>query len=144
MGPKVGAAVLRALCRRFGLDALYVFGSRAVEVAACVHGARELDTAQAADLDFGVLPEPGAEVGAQERVRLAAALEDLFEVPRVDLVVLPRASPYLALDVVSGELLCCIDPIREAEYQLFVLRRAGDLAFFERERRHQLLSGIAP
>ena len=44
----------------------------------------------------------------------------------------------------SGELLCCTDPIREAEYQLFVLRRAGDLAFFARARRQQLLPGIAP
>ena len=58
--------------------------------------------------------------------------------------MLPQAGPYLALAVVSGELLCCGDPIREAEYQLFVMRRAGDLAFFERERRYQILSGIAP
>ncbi len=58
--------------------------------------------------------------------------------------MLPQAGPYVALDVVSGELLCWTDPIREAEYQLFVLRRAGDLTFFERERRPQLLSGIAP
>ena len=140
----VGVTDLSALCGRYGLDALYVFGSRATEVAACVRGEADLESGAAADLDFGVLPEAGRVVEINDRVRLTAALEDLFDVPRVDLVVLPQAGPFLALDVVSGELLCCTDSIREAEYQLFVLRRAGDLAFFERERRHQLLSGIAP
>ena len=135
---------LSALCERYGLDALYAFGSRATEVAACVRGDKDLDSESAADLDFGVLPEVGRVVEIDDRVHLTAALEDLFDVPRVDLVVLSRASPYLALGVVSGELLCCSDPIREAEYQLFVLRRAGDLAFFERQRRRQLLSGTAP
>ena len=140
----VGVTDLSALCRRYGLDALYAFGSRSTEVAACVRGEGELDPARAADLDFGVLPQIGRVVEVDDRVRLATALEDLFDVPRVDLVVLTQAGPYLALDVVSGELLCCSDPVREAEYELFVLRRAGDLAFFERERRRQLLSGIAP
>ena len=140
----VGVTGLSALSRRYSLDALYAFGSRATEVAACVRGEGELDSADAADLDFGVLPQIGRVVEVDDRVHLAMAMEDLFVVPRVDLVVLPQAGPYLALDVVSGELLCCSDPIREAEYQLFVLRRAGDLAFFERQRRHQLLSGIVP
>ena len=140
----VGVTGLSALSRRYGLDALYAFGSRATEVVACVRGEGELDPADAADLDFGVLPHIGRVVEVDDRVHLAMALEDLFDVPRVDLVVLPQAGPYLALDVVSGELLCCSNPIREAEYELFVLRRAGDLAFFERERRRQLLSGIAP
>ena len=135
---------MSALCERYDLDALYAFGSRATEVATCVRGEKDLDSESAADLDFGVLPEIGCVVEIDDRVHLTAALEDLFDVPRVDLVVLSLASPYLALDIVSGELLCCSDPIREAEYQLFVLRRAGDLAFFERERRRQLLSGMAP
>jgi hypothetical protein len=65
----------------------------------------------------------------------------LAAAPRVDLVWLPGAEPYLALDVVSGELLHCADPVRQAEYELYVLRRAGDLAPFERERRAFLLSG---
>jgi len=71
------------------------------------------------------------------------ALEDLLDVDRVDLVVLPEASPYLALDIVCGELLCATDLDAEAEYQLYVLRRAGDLAPWERERRRMLLTGEA-
>jgi hypothetical protein len=37
--------------------------------------------------------------------RLAAAIEHLLGVARVDLVILKEADPYLALDVVPGELL---------------------------------------
>ena len=73
-------------------------------------------------------------------MRLAIALEDVLDVDRVDLVILPEANPYLVLDVVCGELLCVTDPDAEAAYQLYVLRRAGDLAPLERERRRMLLA----
>jgi hypothetical protein len=135
---------LAALCERYGLDALYAFGSRAAEVAAFVRGHGALNPLSGSDLDFGVLPRPNRLLDVHDHVRLTGDLEDLFTVPRVDLVVLPQASPYLALDAVSGELLFCADQYREAEFQLYVLRRAGDLAFFERERRQRLLTGITP
>lgn len=138
------AELLAELCGRYGVDALYAFGSRAAEVAAFVRGQGVLNSPSASDLDLGVLPAPDRRLDGDDRVRLTIELEDLFGGPRVDLVVLPQARPYLALDVVSGERLFCADPVREAEYELFVLRRAGDLAFFERERRRMLLAGIAP
>ena len=140
----ITAEKLRALCRRHDVGALYAFGSRAAEVAAFVQGQGPLDSTSRSDIDLGVLPRPGHRLDVDDRVRLTIELEDLLNVPRVDLVVLPQAAPYLALDVVSGELLFSADPIREAEYELYVLRRAGDLAFFERERRRTLLAGIAP
>jgi hypothetical protein len=59
------------------------------------------------------------------------------------LVILPEAKPYLALDVVRGELLCVTDVDAEAAYQLYVLRRAADLAPLERERRRMVLAGEA-
>ncbi len=46
------------------------------------------------------------------------AFEDVFPAPRVDLVVLSEAPPFLALAAVSGELLVARDPVREANYQL--------------------------
>ncbi len=138
----VDVAELLVLCRSYGLDAVYAFGSRGKELAAVLRGEGSLDPANTADFDLGVLPQVGRVGDVEDRVHLTGALEELLNVPRVDLVVLPQAGPYLALDVISGELLCCTDPIREAEYQLFVLRRAGDLAFFERERRRMVLAGI--
>lgn len=90
-----------------------------------------------------MLPAWGRRLTARERVRLAIALEDALDVRRVDLVILPEASPYLALDVVRGELLYTADPDAEAEYQLYVLRRAGDLAPYQHERWRIILAGEA-
>ncbi len=92
------------------------------------------------DLDLAVLPEAGQSWSLDDKVLMTAAFEDVFPAPRVDLVVLPDAPPFLALAAVSGELLFARDSVREANYQLFVLRRAGDLAPFERERRARLLA----
>ena len=38
-----------------------------------------------------------------------------------------------------GELLFCADATDQAEYELYVLRRAGDLLPFEHERRDLIL-----
>jgi len=75
----------------------------------------------------------------QQKVRLAIALEDLFDVGRVDLVCLPEADPFLAANVVRGERLYARDEYEADEYDLYVLRRAGDLAPLERERMALIL-----
>lgn len=131
------------LARQYDLIAVYAFGSRAQEVAAWLDGA-PLVIPPSSDVDIGVLPAPGRHLTAKEKVTLALALEDLFGVGRVDLVVLPEAPPFLALDIVCGELLYTSDPDAEAEYQLYVLRRAGDLAPYERQRRRMILAGEMP
>ena len=136
-------ASLAAVCRAFALDAIYVFGSRAGEVSAAARDGLALNPQAASDIDIGVLPRAGSRLHAQERAKLTMALETLFSNARLDLVLLPEAPPFLALDIVAGELLVAIDRDRVAEYQLFVLRRAGDLAPFERERRRRLLDGGA-
>ena len=137
------ASALDGLCRAFGLDAIYVFGSRATEVAAAARLGRPLDVDAGSDIDVGVLPRAVTRIDARERARLTMALEDALSGARVDLVLLPEAPPFLALDIVAGELLVAVDRDRVAEYELFVLRRAGDLAPFERERRRLLLGGGA-
>ena len=68
------------------------------------------------------------------KVQLAQALEDLFESSRVDLVVLPEADSFLAAEVIRGERLFVDDEDQADEYDLYVLRRAGDLLPLERER----------
>lgn len=132
-------AALETLCRQYDLVAFYAFGSRTDEIAAMVDGVEIEANSPASDVDIGALPVRGRHLTAQDRVRLTIALEDLLGVMRVDLVILPEASPYLALDVISGTLLCTTDPDAEANYQLYVLRQAGDLAPFELERRRMLL-----
>lgn len=125
---------LTALCHEHALTALYVFGSRADEIAARVAGLRELVEHPGSDVDIGVLPPRGGRLSAKARVRLAQELEAILEVDRVDLVVLPEAEAFLAADVVRGELLAATDLDAEAEAQLYFLRRAADLAPYLREQ----------
>jgi hypothetical protein len=66
-------------------------------------------------------------------------LEDLFNVERVDLVCLPETDPFLAANIVRGERSYGRDEYEADEYDLYILRRAGDLAPLERERMALIL-----
>jgi predicted nucleotidyltransferase len=137
------AVRLADLARAHGIREVYVFGSRAGEIAARVNGLEREARPSAspeADVDLGVRPRQGIHLGASDRVSVTLALEGLFGVARVDLVLLPEAGAFLALAVVSGELLYCDNSTEQAEYELYVLRRAGDLLPFERARRELILS----
>ena len=128
--------------RRYGLTELYVFGSRAEEIAARVRG-RAAGAAGTSDVDVGVRPLRGVRLTLDRVVDLADELERLFDAPRVDVVVLPEAKAFLALDVIRGELLYCADPHAQAEYELYVLARAGELAPHQRARQELALSRYA-
>jgi predicted nucleotidyltransferase len=134
-------ANLASICRRYGVVSLYAFGSRASEARELLDQEREELERTQSDLDIAVMPVAGADFGARARVRLSAEIEDLLRVPRVDLVVLSEASAFLAADAIRGELLYCDDPDRQAHEELYILRRAGDLAYFEEERMAGILSG---
>jgi predicted nucleotidyltransferase len=131
-----------SLCRRYRIDCLYVFGSRIREISQKVLGfpSPPGTGAGGSDVDIGVLPEEGVRLDVREKVRLIAELEGLLEVGRVDLIVLPEASADLAFEVIQGECLFDADPDRSAEYELYVMRRAGDLAPYLRERVRGVLT----
>lgn len=118
---------------------MYVFGSRQADIVECVDKGAMVTSAPASDVDIGILPEKGDPWDPQRRVNLTIELEDLFEVPRVDLALLPEVDPYLALDIVRGELIYTNEPDRQARYELFVLRRAADLIPFKKERIRMIL-----
>jgi predicted nucleotidyltransferase len=105
--------------------AVYLFGSRG----------RQEETEQS-DVDVGVLFRQKESL--REVLRLEDALERRLGRP-VDLIDAGGASAFLALDVIRGERVFCADPDRCDEFELYVMRRAGDLAPFERERRRLLL-----
>lgn len=128
--------------RRFGLAELYVFGSRAAEIAARVRGRRPPaeEGTPASDVDIGVRPLARTHLGVDALVALAEELERHLNVPRVDVVLLSTASPFLVLDIIRGELLYCADDDAQAEFELYVLRRAGDLAPYQRFRQELALS----
>jgi len=132
---------LERICRSFDVVSLYVFGSRAEEIAARVAGRPPALGPVDSDLDVAVQPAPEGLRDVKDRVRLTQELENLFGVSRVDLVILPLASPFLAADAVRGELLFCDDEDRQAREELYILRRAGDLAPFQKARLEGILSG---
>jgi predicted nucleotidyltransferase len=126
------AQQLAKLCDQFSIDILYAFGSRGQDAARFMLENLPMPTS-ASDLDIGILPARSLDV--HQKVALAIALEDLFDVNRVDLVVLPEADPFLAANVIRGERLYERDSYQADEYDLYILRRAGDLIPLERERQ---------
>ncbi|MDJ0751894.1 MAG: nucleotidyltransferase domain-containing protein [Ardenticatenaceae bacterium] len=128
---------LNALCEAFGIQILYAFGSRAKEMQQFImEEIAALSPAQS-DGDIGV--KPAKSMTIQQKVKLTQELEALFDLPRIDLVVLPEADPFLAANIIRGERLYASDLYLADEYDLYILRRAGDLAPLERERQQIIL-----
>jgi predicted nucleotidyltransferase len=104
--------------------AVWVFGSRIRD-----------DARPDSDLDLGVLfasPQPLEAV-----LRLEDALEQAAHL-KVQLVDAARTGAFIALEIVRGERIYCRDSRAADEFELYVLRRAGDLLPFERERVRML------
>jgi len=140
--PSPLAARLERIAREFGIRDVYAFGSRAQEIMRrlAADGGDHAGLESSSDVDVAVQPYDAAAFTARDRTRLTGALEDLFGAKRVDLVILSEAPVLLATEVVRGELLYSADPLAQAEHELYVLRRAGDLAPFLRERVEQILT----
>jgi uncharacterized protein len=130
---------LAQLCAQMGISLLYVFGSRTQEVCSWLDGGVGGLAPGPSDVDVGVRARAGVVWSVKQKVILAQALEDFFGCARVDLVVLDEAKPFLAYAIVRGERLFAHDSYAADEYDLYVLRRAGDLAPLERERLALLL-----
>ena len=132
-------AALREICQAFNVAILYVFGSRADEVYAWLNEEMTELGPGPSDVDVGVKAVPGVQWSFHDKVLLAIALEDLLGCSRVDVVALDTANPFLADEIVHGNRLYARDEYEADEYDLYVLRRAGDLAPLEREWMSQIL-----
>ena len=128
---------IRNIASQYSLQIIYAFGSRAKEALDLVKDRIEHLPSTPADLDIGVKPTKPLTV--EEKVKIAIFFEDLFDVPRVDLVVLPDAPIFLALEIVTGEILYMHDSTYEAEYQLYVMRMAADLLPYERMKQEMIM-----
>ena len=108
-----------------GVVAAYLFGSTATGSAT-----------PSSDVDIGVLFS--TTMPLDDLIQLES---DLGEAIRrtVDLVDVKRAGAFLALDVIRGDRFFCRDEVGTDEFDLYVLSRAGDLEFYERERRAYFL-----
>lgn len=127
-------AALERLCHDTGVVILYAFGSRARDVLESLDSPSHALPPSTSDVDIGALAAPGVVWDVTNKVHLAIALEDLLDCPRVDLVVLNEADPFVAAEIIRGERLFANNAHAADEYDLYVLRRAGDLAPLEHER----------
>jgi hypothetical protein len=130
---------IREIARHYGLQIVYAFGSGAKEALDMVEGKTSRFDSSGSDLDIGIKPQHPLSV--EDKVKIAIQFEDLFDVSRVDLVVLPEAPISLALEIVTGELLYMEDPTQEAEYQLYIMRQAADLLPYIKMKQDMILGG---
>jgi len=128
---------LQKICRGYNVTALYAFGSRAAELLRALEDDSYSFQSSVSDLDVGILTQSSFPV--ESKVGLTLDLENLFNAPRVDLVILQEADSFLAANIVRGERVYTADSYLADEYELFVLSRAGDLAELERERMAMIL-----
>jgi len=129
------ASTINQIAEKFELDIIYAFGSHAEEVAEWLKGdKRNLSISPLSDVDIGVKPSAAKQLSVENKVNLTIALEDFFSANRVDLVITTEVDPFLAANIIRGERLFCGDEYEADEYNLYILRRAGDLVPLERER----------
>ena len=130
---------LAYICRLFSINILYSYGSRSIEVKEFLAGKRDVLDDSESDLDIGAKLIPQVHITIKEKVRLTEELEVLFRHNRVDLAFFHEVDPFVAANIVRGERLYCRDTVKADEFDLYILRRAGDLISLEREREALIL-----
>lgn len=133
--------VLEQICKQFNINIIYVFGSRAHEILTWLRANDTLNPEIHSDIDVGITTTKRLSI--KQKVALTIALEDFFNVHRVDLVIIPQADPFLAANIIRGERLYAVDNYLADEYDLYILRRAGDLIPLERERQQLIMESGA-
>lgn len=137
---------LESVCSTYGVEILYSFGSRGKEVKEFFDGGIALLEQGGSDVDLGVKLKSGASLSVREKVLLALELESIMAFEQVDICILDEVDPFLAAEIIRGERIFCRDEYLADEYDLYILRRAGDLEPLERERMRLVLgeSAVSP
>lgn len=134
---KTRLQILEQLCRKYRVKAFYVFGSRGADMLHFLQDDFSQLPPSQSDLDIGALTHSPFSI--ENKVNLALELENIFTAPNVDLFVLQEVDAFLAANIIRGERVYAEDDYLADEYELFVLRRAGDLAELERQRMAMIL-----
>ena len=121
---------LESVCQEHGILALYLFGSRAGDGVRAVLRGETVGTG-GSDLDIGVVFE-SHQLDPVRLGPLQAALEEVFEPLRVDLVPLQRVDALFQYAAVDGHRVFAGDSTKADLYELEVLRRAAELLPIQR------------
>jgi predicted nucleotidyltransferase len=124
-GPDLGQ-----LCERFGLAAIYLFGSRADDGLRRLHG--EPVSREGSDLDVGVVFRDPA-YDPRRLSLLQVDLEDRFAPLRIDLVPLQRVDPLFQFRAIDGHRVAAPDATLANRWELVVMSRAEELLPIQRQ-----------
>ncbi|MDP2915118.1 MAG: nucleotidyltransferase domain-containing protein [Candidatus Aminicenantes bacterium] len=124
---------INKIAGKYHIQVIYAFGSRAKEINLLIQGKKRTLSRSHSDLDIGIKTEHPLNV--KDKADIAVFFEDLFEMPRVDVVVISEAPIPLAYKIVTGELIFARDETDEAEYQLLIMRMMADILPHLRSRR---------
>jgi len=131
---------IEQICKKYQIRAFYVFGSRGAELFQAIQDDAIQPAKSPSDLDFGALTR--SPFSMEDKVNLTLELETLFGLSDIDLFILQEVDAFLAANIIRGERVFAEDTYLADEYELFVLRRAGDLAELERQRMAMILQEI--
>lgn len=134
---KTRLQLLEQICQKNRVKACYVFGSRGADMFRFLQDESLQFPPSQSDLDIGVLTH--SSISIESKVDMALEFEIFFSAPRVDLFILQEVDAFLAVNIIRGERVYAEDDYLADEYELYVLRRAGDLAELERERMALIL-----
>ncbi len=131
---------IERICKKYQIRAFYVFGSRGMELFQAIQDDSIQLAKSPSDLDFGALTHSPFSI--ESKVNLTLELESLFGLSDIDLFILQEVDAFLAANIIRGERIYAEDSYLADEYELFVLRRAGDLAELERQRMAMILQEV--
>lgn len=120
---------LKAICKRYDIDLVYLFGSRSGEALHHLNGGKVSINDPLADIDIGIVFRTGLPP-AEDRYNLYADiynnLSDLFEPLLVDLSSLQENHSVFQLEAVLGRCAYYGDISYKDNYEEMILRRAAD------------------
>lgn len=134
-------ATIQQLASRYGLTAVYLFGSRAEEGRRFLEGVPP-GRSEASDLDiavvFATLPTDAVHLYG-ELFRDLGALFGPFE---VDLVFFHETSPLFRYEIIRGVRVFAADAAAADDAEESVMREAADLSFNQRVFVQDVLEAI--
>lgn len=121
---------IEQMSRKYQLKALCVFGSRSAETLRALRDDPYEFQSSQSDLDIGVLTHSPFSVN--DKVNLRLELEEVFDLPRVDLCILQDVDAFLGANIIRVERVYAEDSYLADEYELFILGYAGELIEIKR------------
>jgi predicted nucleotidyltransferase len=124
---------------RFGLLAVYLFGSRADDGRRLLAG-QPVEPA-GSDLDIGIVYREG-NIDFASLGRIHLCFQEIFEPLAVDLVPLQQVDPLFQFRAIDGHRVTVSDSHRADLFELEVMSRAAELLPVQRQLERELF-GVA-